>query len=182
MMGLGLRGSIARRAREVQVRRDWLLAAGVALMLLPCIAAAKRSAWDADRVAALATQLIEQTQRLEDTLRASVAAAEAATADPDREAGVGGRAVVTQDISVLRSRVKSYLGSVEGGQGREETRPLFGRIESLVELAGSDFRRLPDYAKYRANLEALEQVVEQLGRFYAEELEVRTPPNPLEGP
>ena len=168
MMGLGLRRSIARRAREVQVRRDWLLAAGVALTLLPCVAAA--------------TQLIEQTQRLEDTLRTSVAAAEAATADPDREAGVGGRGVVTRDISVLRSRLKSYLESVEGGQGREETRPLFGRIESLVELAGSDFRRLPDYARYRASLEALEKVVEQLGLFYAEELEVRTPPDPIERP
>jgi hypothetical protein len=78
--------------------------------------------------------------------------------------------------------LKSYLGSVEGGQGRDETRSLFGRIESLVELAGSDFRRLPDYARYRASLEALEKVVEQLGVFYAEELEVRTPPDPIERP
>ena len=120
MMGLGLRCSIARREREVQVRRqvrrDWLLATGVALTLLPCIAAAKRSPWDADRVAALATQLIEQTQRLEDTLRASVAAAEAATADPDREAGVGGRAVRTS----LRHRAARRREAC-GSNGRDSS-------------------------------------------------------------
>ena len=47
--------------------------------------------------------------------------------------------MVTQDMSVLRSRLKSHLESVE-------------------------------------------KVVEQLGLFYAEELEVRTPPDPIERP
>ncbi len=59
---------------------------------------------------------------------------------------------------------------------------MMGSGSAVASLAGSDFRRLPDYAKYRASLEALEKVVEQLDRFYAEEPEVRTPPNPLEGP
>ena len=186
MMGLGLRYTIARRAREAQVQRrvrtGWLVLAGVALMLVSSVAAAERAAWNGDRVVELATRLLDETQRLEEALRASVVAAEAATEDPDREPGVGGRTVVTQDVAVLQSRVKAYRASVEGGQGREETRSLFGRIESLVRLTGTDFRRMPDFAKYSAGLEALEKVVEQLGLFYAEELEVRTPPDPIERP
>ena len=82
-------------------------------------------------------------------------------------------------LEEIHARVVS---AIEGGQGREETRSLFGRIESLVRLTGTDFRRMPDFAKYSAGLEALEKVVEQLGLFYAEELEVRTPPDPIDRP
>ena len=180
MMGLGLRCTIARRAREARVRRGWLVPAGVALMLVPSVAAAERAPWNADSVVELATRLLDETQRLEEALRASVVAAEAATEDPDREPGVGGRTVVTQDVAVLKSRVNAYRASVESGQGREETRSLFGRIESLVRLTGTDFRRLPDFAKYSAGLESLEKTVAELGRFYAEGLEVHTPPDPIE--
>ncbi len=180
MMGSVLPCIIARRAREARVRRNWLLTVGLGLTLLPSAATAERAPWNAERVVELADRLLGETERLEETLRASVAAAEAATEDPDREPGVGGRTVVTQDLAVLRSRVKAYRASVESGQGREETRSLFGRIESLVRLTGSDFRRLPDFSKYGADLESLEKTVEGLGRFYAEHLEVRTPPDPLE--
>ena len=180
-MGFQVRCIIAPRANEVAVRRaSFLFAVGVALTLVPSVAAAGRAPWNADRVVGLATRLLDETQRLGDALRASVIAAEAATEDPDREPGVGGRTVVTQDVAVLQSRLKAYRASVESGQGREETRSLFGRIESLLSLTGTDFRRLPDFAKYRAGLEALEKTVEELSRFYAETLEVRTPPDPLE--
>ena len=171
--------AIARPSREVRVRsrmrRGWATLAGVALLLAPSIAAADRAAWNAERVVELTTRLLDQAQQLEETLRASVVAAEEATEDPDREVGVGGRTVVTQDVAVLMSRVKTYRTSVENGQGREETRALFGRIESLTRLTGTDFRRLPDFAKYRAGLESIEQTVAALGRFYAEELKVTEP-------
>ena len=163
-------------------RASFFLAAGAALALLPCIAAAERSPWNADQVAGLASRLVEQTQRLEADLRASVAAAEAATADPDREVGVGARTVVIADLAILESRAKSYVGALESGLAREETRSLFGRIESLMSLTTADLRSLPDFASYRASLEALEETVAALGRFYAEALEVRTPPDPLERP
>ncbi len=163
-------------------RASFFLAAGAALALLPCIAAAERSPWNADQVAGLASRLVEQTQRLEADLRASVAAAEAATADPDREVGVGARTVVIADLAILESRAKSYVGALESDLGREETRSLFGQVESLVSLTTADLRSLPDFASYRASLEALEETVAALGRFYAEALEVRTPPDPLERP
>lgn len=165
------------------MRRDWfLLAAGAALALLPFVAAAERSPWNTDQVADLASRLVEQTQRLEADLRVSVAKAEAATADPDREVGVGARTVVIADLAILESRAKSYVGALESGLAREETRSLFGRIESLMSLTTADLRSLPDFASYRANLEALEGTVAALGRFYAEALKVRTPPDPLKRP
>ena len=111
-----------------------------------------------------------------------MAAAEAATADPDREVGVGARTVVIADLAILESRAKSYVGALESDLGREETRSLFGQVESLVSLTTADLRSLPDFASYRASLEALEETVAALGRFYAEALEVRTPPDPLERP
>lgn len=163
-------------------RASFFLAAGAALALLPCIAAAERSPWNADQVAGLASRLVEQTQRLEADLRVSVAEAEAATADPDREVGVGARTVVIADLAILESRAKSYVGALESDLGREETRSLFGRIESLMSLTTADLRSLPDFASYRASLEALEGTMAALGRFYAEALEVRTPPDPLERP
>lgn len=165
---------------EVRVPTNWLLTGAIALTLVPSIAAAERAPWNADRVSELTTRLIDETQRLKETLRASVEAAEAATADPDREPGVGGRTVVTQDVSVLESRLTAYRASVDAGQARKETRSLFGRIESLVRLTGSDFRRLPDFAKYKGDLESLEKTVAELGRFYAEDLKVTTPPDPIE--
>ncbi len=149
-------------------RVSFLLAAGIALVLAPTLAAADRAPWDAARVGELAQRLAEQTQRLADGLQASSEQAEAGTADPDREVGVGVRTVVIQDLAVLGRQVKSYVGAVESGLGREETRSHFGRIESLVSLTGDDIRSLPDFASYRAGLEALEETMEELGRFNAE--------------
>ncbi|MDJ0848172.1 MAG: hypothetical protein QNK04_07340 [Myxococcota bacterium] len=159
------------------------VAVAATLLLVPCIAAAqptaKRSPWDADEVTALGSRLVEQAKRLEGGLRAASKAAEAAAAqDPDREPGVGLRAVVIADLGILQSRANAYIGAVEGGLGREETRSLFGRIESLMRLTASDVRRLPDYASYRSDLEALQETVGAMGLFYAEELEVETPPDP----
>ena len=155
---------------------SWWVAA--ALACTPAAVGAARAPWNTQRVTAVASQMLDQIGVLEEGLRAATAAAEAATEDPDREPGVGGRTVVTQDVSVLKDRVKTYLASVENGQGREETRPLFGRIRSLVDLTGSDFRRLPDFASYRVTLEQLEASVKKLARFYAEDLKVTTPPDP----
>ncbi len=158
---------------------SFFLAAGAVLLLAPCGAAAKRTPWNADEVSALGSRLAEQTQRLEEAVRATSKAAEAATEDPDREVGAGVRTMVIADLEILGSRTQAYVGAVESGLGREETRSLFGRIDSLVRLAAGDVRRLPDLAKYRADLEALEETVATLAGFYAEELDVTTPPDPL---
>jgi hypothetical protein len=168
-------------AKEKSVRRaSFLLASGVVLLLAPGLAAAERTAWNAERVGALAAGLVEQTQGIADLLRAEVKEAEAAADDPDREVGVGVRTVVVQDVSVLGSRAKSYRQAIANGQGRDETRSLYGRIDSLVSLTAHDMRNLPDFEKYRASFEALEKTVAALGGFYAESLKVKTPPDPLE--
>ncbi len=160
----------------------FLLAVGTALALVPCVAAAqldaKRSPWNAGEVTALASRLVEQAKGLEGLLRAASKAAEAATEDPDREVGVGLRAVVLADLGILQSRANAYIGAVGAGLEREDTRSLFGRIESLVRLTARDVRSLPDYASYRAGLEALQETVGALRLFYVEELEVETPPDP----
>ena len=164
-------------------RGSFFLALGAALVLVPCVAAAseaKRTPWNADGVAALASRLVEQAQGLEKGVRAASDAAEAAAAaDPDREVGVGVRTVVLQDLAILESRAKSYRGAVKSGQEREQTRALFGRIQSLTSLTAGDMRSMPDFASYSAGLEALEATVKELALFYAEELEVTTPPDPL---
>ncbi len=122
---------------------------------------------------------MEETRQLGQTLRASVKEAEAATYDPDLEEGVGGRTLLAADVAILEGRAKSYLQSVENGLGREDTRSLFGRIEALVGLTANDARRLPDYGKYRSQIESLQRTVKALGRYYAEELRVTPPPDPL---
>ncbi len=163
-------------------RGSFFPALGAALVLVPCAAAAepKRTPWSTDGVAALASQLVEQAQGLEKGVRAASDAAEAAAAaDPDREVGVGVRTVVLQDLAILESRAKSYRGAVKSGQEREQTRSLFGRIQSLTSLTAGDMRSMPDFASYRAGLEALEETVKELALFYAEEVEVTTPPDPL---
>ena len=163
-------------------RASLWLALGTALVLAPCLAAAqldvKRSPWNAGEVTALGSRLIEQVKGLEGAMQASSKAAEAATEDPDREAGVGLRTVVLADLGILGSRARAYVGAVEGGLGREQTRPLFGRIDSLVRLTASDMQNLPDYASYGNELSALQETVGKLRLFYAEELEVQTPPDP----
>ena len=159
-----------------------LLALGTALALAPCVAAAQldaiRSPWNAKEVTALASRLLEQAKRLEDRMQAASKAAEAATEDPDREEGVGLRTVVLADLGILEMRIQAYMAAVEGGLEREETRSLFGRIDSLARLTANDVRSLPDYASYRAELEALQETVGALRLFYVEELEVETPPDP----
>lgn len=157
-----------------------LLAGLLALTLLPAIASASRTPWNGERVGELASRLLEQTRRLESELQAKTAEAEAAAPDRDREAGVGMRTVVIADLAILTSRAKAYRTSVGSGLGREDTRSLFGRIDSLVSLTARDMRSLPDFARYRSGLEALEKTVKTLGGFYAESIEVRTPPDPLE--
>ena len=162
------------------MRASFFPPAAVALTLLPWVSAAARPAWNTDRVTELASSLVEQTQRLEADLRASADEAEAAADDPDRAVGVGTLTLVIRDLTILGSRAESYRKALEGGQGREKTRSLFGRIHSLASLTAGDLRRLPDFARYGAGLEALEKTVAALGRFYAEALEVHTPPDPLD--
>ncbi len=127
----------------------------------------------------LASRLIEQTQGLAAELRATEQRVKAETAVPRQEAGVGVRTVVIQDLTHLEARAQTYREAIESNQGREDTRPLFGRIDSLMSMTSSDMRHLPDYASYRIKLEALQKTVAELGRFYAESIEVRTPTDPL---
>ena len=179
-MGPWARDFVAAPLKEMWMQRaSFFLPTAVALALLPWVSAAARPAWNADRVTELASNLIEQTQGLEADLRASAAEAEAAEDDPDRAVGVGTLTLAIRDLAILGGRAKSYRKALEAGQGREETRSLFGRIHSLASLTATDLRRLPDNAKYGAGLEALEKTVAELGRFYAEALEVHTPPDPL---
>ncbi len=155
------------------------LASLIFLSLLPSLAAAKRTPWDKGQVSELASRLVDQSHELGEALQRTSEQAEAATADPDREVGIGNRTVVIHDLAILESRAKKYVEAVEAGLGREETRSLFGRIEALMNLTQGDVRSLPDYTSYRADLDALEKTVTTLAGFYAEELEVRTPPDPL---
>ena len=162
----------------------WLrTCAGALLAALPLAAAAsplaEPAAWNPERVAELAGALISQAQELRTTLEAAEAQAKAAVEDPDREVGGGPRMLVLADLAILETRAQSFRRSVAGGQGREQTRSLFGRIESLVGLTATDVRGLPDFASYEGSLGRLEQTVGELGRFYAEDLEVTTPPDPL---
>ncbi len=166
-----------------RTQRIAFAAAAVALALTPRVVGAvneDREPWNGERVGGLASQLLSQAKLLETDLRATVAEAEAATPDPDREVGTGPRTVVLQDLAILETRGEAYRLALSNGQGREETRSLYGRIESLVRLAGSDMRQLPDYAKYRTRLEEMEGTVKQLGLFYAEHIEQQPPPDPLD--
>ncbi len=177
-------GSSERTHVALHCGRVWrassLVAAVIALALAPGSASAARAAWNAERVSALADQMIEQGEALEKALREAESRARAATEDPDREADVGGRYLIIQDLSHPRSRALSYRDAVHSGQGREETRTLFNRIDSLMSLAAGSMRNLPDYASYRERFTALQQTIAAIGRFYAEHIDVEsTPPDPL---
>ncbi len=161
------------------VRRWCGVCAVLGLVLTPGLATAKRSAWNGEQVSALADQMIEQGEALEKALREAEARAKAATEDPDREVGVGGRYLVIQDLSHLRTRALAYRDAVHSGQGREETRMLFNRIESLMDLADGSMRGLSDYASYRDRFAALQKTIADIGRFYAEHIEMTPPPDPL---
>ena len=157
-----------------------LAAAGVVIALAAGSNAAGRSPWSADRVDSLVGTLIGQTESLEGTLREQVKAAEAATFDPDRQVGVGKRNVALNNLVTLKDRLTSYREAVAGGQDREETRQLFGRLEAQVGVAAGTMRALPDFASYRPTVEAMEKTLTTLARFYAESLDVKTPPDPLD--
>ncbi len=138
-----------------------------------------RTPWNGERVGALASQLVDQVGAFEQVMRDQSAAAEAATEDPDREKGVGLRTVVIQDLGVLERRVGTYRTAIESGQGREQTRSLFGDVDSQMSLTAADVRRLPDFANHSDALAAMEKSVAALRGFYAEKIEVNTPPDPL---
>ncbi|MDJ0865981.1 MAG: hypothetical protein QNK03_07725 [Myxococcota bacterium] len=160
--------------------RSCLLVFALALTLFPDLAAAARAAWNGERAAALAAQLQEQAQGMLDAVRAAEQKARAALLNPEREPDVGVRTVVIQDLSHLKQRAKTFQTAVEAGQGREETRSLYGRIESLTRLTSTAMRNLPDSGAYRDGFGALEQTVKALGRFYTEVIEVDTPLDPQE--
>ena len=159
--------------------RWWGIAVVVGIVWGPGLASAQRSAWTNARVAALADQMIEQGEELEKALREAEARVKAATDNPKLEEDVGARYLIIQDLSHLRTRALTYRDAVHSGQGREETRMLFNRIESLMSLAAGSLRNLPDYSTYRDRFTALQKTLAAIGRFYAEHIEMTPPPDPL---
>jgi uncharacterized protein YdbL (DUF1318 family) len=128
----------------------------VAALALPAVSLASAAdlAWNQQRVAALARDLIEPLE----ALRADL---ESRPSVPEKEAT---RRAVMDDVERLRLRARELAERVASGAGQAETVALFREVEALRDQAIS--RKYPAPFDMHVYTDQVQRITIQLARYY----------------
>ena len=130
------------------------LALGPVLFAAPGFA--ELAAWDKDKVAKLAHDLVVEVVKMKNNT-----AGARETADPE-----SARWVVLNDLMQLQHRVIAFEGLVRAGQGRANTEPVFRRIRTAVANARRDAPAFPAIQKQREHIDRAEAALKELSSYY----------------
>lgn len=149
------------RTRQVfRILASLLLGAG--LVFSATLAGAELTAWDQEKVTAVAAELVEATGDLQTTLRRQ----------PPPTTGQPGKRAFHQlrdDVSAIDSTARRLRNALAEGAGREETFPTYRRMISSVRSASSELRRTNLGEPAAGKVKAAGDVLRRLQPFYEEE-------------
>lgn len=135
------------------------LALGLVLTASPALAEAAR--WDQQRVTRLASQLAAAVK----DLRVEV------EKNPDQPPGLARRAQyqAREDLRLLQYTTRQLASSLEKGEGREATAPIFQRVETLRRDAEENGRKgmIPEATLNK--IAKAQDLLLQISPYYAEE-------------
>ena len=117
---------------------------------------AEPTAWDEAEVAKLAQQLVVEVAAIKENI-----AGRRDEADPQ-----SARWVVLDDLMQLQHRVVAFEGLVRAGQGRENTEPVFRRIQTAVDNARRDAPAFPEVQKQREHIDRAAAALTALSSYY----------------
>lgn len=122
-------------------------------------ARAELTPWDQARVTEAATELVTATEALYDTFyhqpRPSMASLKAA-----------GYYEIKQYVRLLRIEARQLVRSLEEGEGREETLPIFRNLMQLTRSAREEAVRVFIARDVGERATAVREVLNQLGPYY----------------
>jgi len=135
------------------------LVAGLALAAPPALAEAAK--WDQQRVTALAKELAAAVK----DLRVDV------EKNPDQPPGPARRAQfqAREDLRLLQYTTRQLASSLAKGEGRDETAPIFQRIETLRRDAEENGRKAMIAEATLAKIAKAKDLLLQISPYYAEE-------------
>jgi hypothetical protein len=117
-------------------------------------------AWDQAEVTALADQLFEAVKDLRESVR---------TANAPSIASGQARAThrLRDELRLIRNEARHLARRLREGAGRDETLPVFRRIEELRRKAAEDARRIMLVQPILDRIDAARSVLEKLAPYYA---------------
>ena len=135
------------------------LVAGLALAAPPALAEAAK--WDQQRVTALAKELAAAVK----DLRVDV------EKNPDQPPGPARRAQfqAREDLRLLQYTTRQLASSLAKGEGRDETAPIFQRIETLRRDAEENGRKAMIAEATLAKIAKAKDLLLQISPYYAAE-------------
>jgi hypothetical protein len=134
----------------------WAISAGLGSVLVAAPGFAEPAAWDEAEVAKLAHQLVVEVAAIKDDI-----AGRREEADPH-----SARWIVLDDLMQLQHRTVAFEGLVRAGQGRDNTEPVFRRIQTAVDHARRDAPAFPDVQKQRKHIDRAESALKMLSSYY----------------
>jgi hypothetical protein len=140
----------------------------IALLLCAPPARAELAAWDQAKVGALAKELEATTSALYDTF----------VKQPTP--GLGSMQSRTyyrlkQEVRRIRSEARELAGSLEKGEGHEQTQPIYESLMQLVREARDDARQVFTTRDVEERAAAVRAVLNQLGPYYDPDFQTLQP-------
>ena len=128
----------------------------------PRNASAELARWDQERVAKIAADLYEAVKDLRDTARKQ----------PPPTAGslqTRSHYRLLDDLRLIRNETKHLANELKAGQSRDETFPVYRRVQGLRRTAAENARRLFIHEPVLAKIDAARDVLRRLRPYYEEE-------------
>jgi hypothetical protein len=135
-----------------------LLAMGLVLLSAPN-ARADLAAWDQTKVAASGKELVQATNALYETFRKQ---------PPPSAGSMQGDSYhrLKQFVRMLRAVSQEFAGSLEKGEGREETLTIYDNLMQLARSARDEAARVFVAHDVSERAAAVRQVLNRLGPYY----------------
>lgn len=151
--------------RSARAPGRWALAVGLVSWLLPAAAAAQEGdrGWNQGRVTAIAEALADEMSKLD---------LAAGQVPPDISySQQRAQYTLQEDIRLLKNTSRHLASQLKAGKGREETRPVFQRMEQIRASAEENARRTLIPEQLMDQILAVGIQLLQLQPYYREEPE-----------
>ena len=137
------------------------MAAAAALGLASTSASAESATWDQEKVTAIAQELAIAVKDLRGIVRQNPDQIGA----PQRRAQYAAR----EDLRLLQNTAQHLAQALEVGEGREETFPVYRRLQALRRDAEEDGRKAMIQTSTMEKIAVAEEILARLGPYYAEQ-------------
>jgi hypothetical protein len=145
-----------------------ILPLAMSLLLSAPESRAELAAWDQAEVTALAKQLETATKELYETFIKKPAPSVGSTQSQSYYR-------LKQEVRVLRVEARELAASLEKGEGREQTLPIYDHLMQLVRIARDDAAKTFNTQDVGERAAAVRGVLNQLGPYYDPDFQALAP-------